>query len=554
MANQTLKEAYQLQKKLQRDDILKFMESVAITHTSVFSDPRKISQISESIEKMEQIAEIAKPFVPSLQLFLNKNSIHLNEGNSKENSEHLKQTLYRYAALSEFFKNIPNALKENEDLYVTFKGSIAGSLLKENDFEKVATELSSLSEKRLQSFVQTFPDFPLILGNKELNEAIEFLTVNLFEQTAPNLDAMLKAVTALRDIIGSLDVDPAIPNDQEFPRTKKGLNDLIGLVQQVTANSKTGFFGASEQKVIAQVGTAIQMLQHLSEKWEAISGIMANQIKSIESKTGKELDIEGMQKSPEIQKAIGLVKNAIIRNISVAGSGGFFANLLRKYKGQVTYPKTLTPQLVADDIVDLLSKEIAKEPTQTASTTQTAQPTNPTVQKPGDAASPPSPFPLATNENKKRTVLESVEDLKNALGRLGGALQKLKPATKAASAQVSQIVQAAPQTASQNGDQAQSTAGPAGEQPAQAAVSSQTAAPAAPTASASEPPRAPTNATNPLNNPAPTPGKVTSGKAPSDDEIEEFFGDKGLNFLKGRLSKMPPEQKKLLASYVENYK
>ena len=429
MISKTLKEAYELQKKANYDKALKFMETITVTHNGIFSNPKTLSKLSEAVETMEEIATIAKPLVPSLYEFLSENSKKLNESNYDLNSiNSLKETFYRYAALSEFFKELPETLKEGEDLYSAFKNTLGASLLKEDNFEKVAEELSALPEAKLVYFSNVFPDFPLILGTKELKESIDYLTTTSMLNEAVG-DDMLLAIQRLKTVLDSLDLFPDVPNTEEFKQTKVGLSNFTNLVKQAAATGRAGVFGANEEKILAQVGTVMSMFTALSTQWDNISGILSDEIKRIEQQGGN-FDADTNR---NLQNDIKLLRKMIIRRLSsVAGSGGFFSNLMRKFKGKITYPKGLTPQVIADDIVNLIKMS-------TRNNAPEKQPEQP-VASSATPAKVAEPFPKATDESKVVTgmVFESIEDLKNAFSKLGSALKSLQPVAKNAAAKIEQ--------------------------------------------------------------------------------------------------------------------
>jgi hypothetical protein len=524
----TLKEAYEYKKKFQHEKISKFMESISIDSESVFSNPKTLAQISESIDQMEQIAEIAKPLIPTLAIILEKNSKLLNEEKSND-------VLNSYAALAEFFGELSDIIAEGNDLYVSFKNSLGGSLLKEDsNIRQLMRELNRLSESKLEDISSVFPKFPLILNRNTIDESVKFLSENiesdiLFEQPEQNLLLLRRAVEQLNGIIESLDVDPSVPNDKEFPRTKKGLNDLIQTIQQVTSTGKAGRFGPDEQKVLMQVKTAIQMIESLANNWESLSVIMSNQIKQIEKTNQKEFEVGGLEKNPAVQNAMSLVKSAIVRQLSsVAGSGGFLSNLWRKWKGKPVYSKGLNPTTIADDIIDLLSIEVSKQE-ETPETTSQSTPV------------PPEPAKLN----------ESLDDLKNALGRISGALQKLRPVAKAASSQISQVAKAVGPTMTDEPSKSVTpspTAVPSGENPLNKPVPASATNPQAVGASGSNE----TQSVSTIPNIPNAPQEPTKSMVPSDDEVMEILGIPRRDFqiLRSKIGQADAEERKKLAAFV----
>lgn len=469
MAAKTLKEEYEFQKGLKREEVLKFMNSVSVTYENIFSNPKTLSKISEAIEKIEEIAEITKPLVPSLHSIVKTHSSILNESVNKNNSTEWKETLQGYNTLSELFKSLPEALENGEDLSDTLENVFPASLLnKREQYKSMVYELSSLPKEKAGYISSVFPEFPLVISEGEWREAVHFLleenenNILLFEQA----DKMVQAIETLQKILNSLtvkDVDTSLI----FPKTKIGLNSFHNIVQNVAATGKgVGLGGGralggekaskqNEQKVLAQVAMVMSMFQALSNQWDNISKILQSKIEQIEKSTNEpETQVAGLEQEKQLQNSINLLRTMIVRRISVAGSGNSIINWVKKWSGKLAYPDGLTPNVIADDIINLIREEI-----------KVPEKGTPTAAPPGNA--PPNPTIAVESVDKKQySLLEGLQHVKDVLNNLSQALNVVKGGTQIAAANLEKAVENVPSAAQTPASANQPTAGPDFGQPA----------------------------------------------------------------------------------------
>jgi hypothetical protein len=475
---------------------------------------------------MEEISEIAFPILPSLKKLLESNAEKLKTI-TNSNINETKTALYSYASLAEFFENLPNLLKNKEDLYVAYSNTLGNSLINENINFDIVSEIQKIDEIKLNKISNMFPQFPLILKESEINEAINFLLEKeiILEQTA---DLMLKAIQSLEAVLNSLDIAPGLPNNQEFIRTKIGLKNLYATIQKVAATGKSGIFGKNEQEILLQVATVLEMFQTLANQWDNISGILKNKIQEIERSglaKDQSFDLTGLNlpdaENEKLKDSINLLQNMIVRRISVAGSGGWFSNLKRRFKGKPIYPANLDPKSIALDIIDLIKKVAIKQ--------ELGASQEPATQN-KQAETSPASVSIVELTNRNHFVNEALSDVKKILDNLSQTLQTIKTASKNAVTNLGKAPEAnlgasqSPAVSNAN-DQTQFS------QDMDKPISTQQPAPT------SKPQQNEPVVTQPVK----------------DEDITAFFGTKGLEYLKKILPTVKPEQKQKLVNFIQNF-
>lgn len=389
---------------------------------SLMLEMKSYSKVKNGIVKINMISELYKTKLPELKMVCEFND-------EKASYDELKEHFVLCALISNKVKTHGSG-----DLFMEFSESPEFALLTSKSttlLESFSDKFNELNENEKQEIKETFLFMPVLLSRSEVNEMKKALSLEVDSQMLMEQDfqgrqkQIIDVIGKLEKILNALnqDISEEVPDKAEFPRVKNGLltfaSDFRQAAAEGRAGAKKGF--KSLDAMIVQAHMVLSMFEALSKNWNYIQTVLKPEIKKIENPLASIAD-------GTFNKVKSLISTMIIRTISKSGSGKWgerIAAIARTIKGKINYPISITPAIVANDIVDLISKtaEVTAEQQKNQTQAQPAQAQTPATQQ----QQAPAPAQGQQPVNESVIVKENLDSVLTLIDRLGDVFKKAEP-------------------------------------------------------------------------------------------------------------------------------
>lgn len=386
---------------------------------------KNCQQLSEELHLFLEYSKLVSPTVTELTEYLKFN---LQKSIIEQKSDKILENL--------------NALTS---LFFSLAGGVAPptiTLCEATVAKKITSILESLSLDERKKLAELRPEMPRFFLSENLMDTLILETINLNEETnIAELQKMIQGLSKLETLVKNL---------PGFEQTKAELAKFKSSIQN-TASSRLGF-AFSEETQIARISLVMEMFAKFVEAWPTVRELFKKELESVSPTAiqgpgqnnnsitqggfaAQEAEQEKQDKIKEITKKatsalIKTIKGSWYTQMSKlwrAAKRGSFSNVLK-----VTYPGKLNPETLMSDLVAVLVK-----------------PSTPTVV---------NKQPRIT---EAKIILETLQDLDNALATFTGAIKSMNAEMDRAAAAAAQATIANDQTQQQpdpNTSSAQSNA------------------------------------------------------------------------------------------------
>jgi hypothetical protein len=384
----------------------------------LMENPKKIIEITNGINSLIQLEEDNRKKLTEFSKFIKRNLYFLT---SKKQNE-LNEAFISCAVFSKGIKN----WNLSSDVFLEFSEQPTFSLLSEetvNIFWKMADQINALPESKKIKLQLECPKLKFVLSEQMIKETKKIFENELFgisflhEQNYQGKQKLIyDIVIKLEKILNALNqnISDDVPDNAELPKIKKGLLKFASDFRKAAATGRSGF--KNIDLMIAQAQMVFSMFESLSKNWDYIQTVLKPEIKKIEN-----LGSEAANQS--FNKIKSLLSTMIIRTISKSGKGKWgerIAAIARAIKGQINYPLSLTPAIVASDIVDLITRVNEAQNNQTPMQQQQHSQQQHTTSTPTSTQS-------STLTESKKMLYEDLESVIKVMQKLGDVFKKAEP-------------------------------------------------------------------------------------------------------------------------------
>jgi hypothetical protein len=321
----------------------------------------------------------------------------------------------------------------SSDLFLEFSEQPAFSLLLEDTVDilwKMSDQINFLAENKKKKLQKECVTLNFVVSDQLINEAKEIFENELHDKISfLNEQDYQGKQKQIVDVIGKIEkvlnalnqnISDVVPDNAELPKIKNGLLKFAADFRQAAASGRAGASKGfkSIDLMIVQAQMVLSMFESLSKNWGYIQTVLRPEIEKIESLGASATD-------QSFDKFKSILSTMIIRTISKSGKGKWgerIAAIARTIKGKINYPLSITPAIIATDIIDLLARANEAQMKQTPAQQQQTPPSQTQPPQPPTATAPPT-----TLTENKGMVFEDLQSVMKAIQKLGDVFKKAEP-------------------------------------------------------------------------------------------------------------------------------
>ena len=388
----------------------------------LMENPKKIIQLTNGVGSLMQLEESNREDLSEFTNLMERNLTFLTNKNQNEVNE-------AFNSCAVFAKGIKN-WDLSSDLFLEFSEQPAFSLLQEETVDilwKMSDQINSLTENKKKKLQKECVTLNFVVSDQLIKEAKEIFENELHDKISfLNEQDYQGKQKQIVDVIGKIEkvlnalnqnISDVVPDNAELPKIKNGLLKFAADFRQAAASGRAGASKGfkSIDLMIVQAQMVLSMFESLSKNWGYIQTVLRPEIQKIESLGASATD-------QSFDKFKSILSTMIIRTISKSGKGKWgerIAAIARTIKGKINYPLSITPAIIATDIIDLLARANEAQTKQTSVQQQT-----PPTQA---SQTPTATAPPTTLTENKGMVFEDLQSVMKAIQKLGDVFKKAEP-------------------------------------------------------------------------------------------------------------------------------
>ena len=327
-----LQEAYNKNKNLELESLVEHVLTETVSLSQLMESPEQLSELSYKIAEFEQLATASKKLTPKFSKLINENCKNILE--SINDPTLLKNSLNGLAVASEILKEG----KPSFEFCCSTKAARGLTIEFLDQFSEVCEELSKLNENQLEAFKNFTPNIKPVFTDKQIKEEVEnFIFDNKFIFEAANLDQLARALDQLESVIDRL--------GGSFKGTRAAFDKFHQDFENFATDSKGG--EKAQANLIAQTNLIIGMFNTFGRIWPNFVRVFRNHFAKLSGIPSSDVEV-----IEELKDSREKIRKGLKDQLSF--KDGWISKIARKFPG-VKYPNSLNPDVVINDILNILS-------------------------------------------------------------------------------------------------------------------------------------------------------------------------------------------------------